>query len=457
MNRTFLDQLIGFIATPYGAIGIAIGALIVFQASRSRATGWFLFSLCCFAASLNKYQDQWIKVPPPLLFPLQQMRNVGRPLAIVLLVAMVILALATQTSWRQKVLPKPIDYLILVQGAIIFKTLLYGSIEFALLSAATFGGIIFMLKRGPGQWLQNDENFHMAARAIAVVGLIFVVVNTYQYAINPDAVTFVHNRFLGTTGNPQHAAVLLAATIPCLMFLIQTSSRWNFAKFMWVVVLIAVMYYLFITGSRTGILMGAISILLFYRNNGGAWLRIVIGLAIFAAVIIPFLEPQALSSSSAVDPTVSSRFSSIDNTRADVWNGMWKGFQENPVFGAPLQGDRMGYGENSWLAAGAGLGLIGFIPMMVMGWESLNLMWKLNQLSQRQSYYFFHCSAVIAGLGSLLLGSIFEAFLLGTITFSLIAFLTYLIMAAYLLEIDRARTHYMRTNADSIDRAGVYQ
>jgi hypothetical protein len=50
--------------------------------------------------------------------------------------------------------------------------------------------------------------------------------------------------------------------------------------------------------------------------------------------------------------------------------------------------------------------------------------------------------------------------LLGNITFSLLAFLTYLLMAAYLLEVDRARTYYARMTASaSIEEqsAGVYQ
>jgi hypothetical protein len=49
---------------------------------------------------------------------------------------------------------------------------------------------------------------------------------------------------------------------------------------------------------------------------------------------------------------------------------------------------------------------------------------------------------VISGLGSCLIGSIFDASLLGNLTFSVLSFLTYLIMAAYLVEVDRARTSY---------------
>jgi hypothetical protein len=459
MKTTFIDQLVNFLATPIGIIGVAMGILLVIQASRSRPVSWLLFSFCCFAASLNKFRDQWTLEPPALVFPLQQMRNVGRPLSIVLLISLVLVALSTRHSWRRSIFIKPIDYLIAVQVVILCKTLLYGSVEFAIVSAITFGGIIFMLKHGPGQWLNNDDNFKLAARSIAIVGLIFITLNAYQYYLNPEAVTFLHGRFLGTTGNPQHAAVLLAATIPCLMFLFQRIPTWNFVKFLWMMVTIGVMYFLFHTGSRTGLLMGAISILLFYRNNGGAWLRLTIALAFIAAIVLPFLDPTNLTSSVGIDTSVSSRYSSFDNTRTDVWNALWRVFTENPIFGAPLYSDRLNYGENSWLSAAANLGLIGFIPMMLMGWESLKVIWQLNLLSQRKPAYFFQASMVIAGLGSMLVGSFFEAFLLGNITFALLAFLNYLLMAGYLLEVDRARTYYARMTASASieEQSGVYQ
>jgi hypothetical protein len=442
MNETFLDRLFSFLATPYGIIGIALGVLMIIKASSSRSMAWFIFSLFCFASSLSKFQDQWIKEPPPLLFPLQQIRDYGRPLAIILLISLVYLALQTQVNWRQKVFPNALKYLIIVQFIFFLKTLLYGNFEIAILSAITFGGIIFMLRMGPGRWLNNDENFNLAVRSVAIAGLIFVVPNTYQYVISPYAVTFSHNRFMGTTGNPQHAAVLLAVTLPCLIFLIQTSRRWSFSKLLWVSTLTAVMYFIVLTGSRTGLLMTTTSILLFYRNNRGAWFRLVLLVFIFIALILPFFDPGTLSSSLGINSSISNRFTSPSNTREGVWSGMWNSLMDNILFGSPLQGGRMGYGENSWLAVGSNLGLVGFIPMIMMGWKSLKLIWQLNKLSNRDSYYFFQTSVVIAGLGSMLVGSFFEAFLMGTITFPQIIFLTYLIMSSYLLEVDRVRSFF---------------
>ncbi len=457
MNKTsFINQLFGFIATPFGIIVIAIGILLLIKAQQDRPTGWLLFSICCFASSLDTFRSKWYPTPP-LVFPLQQLRSFGRPLALVVLMVLIVAALQTRNNWRHWILPPSIKWLMAVQLAIFAKTILYGSQEFAWLSALTFGGVIFALRMGPGRWLQDDENFNLAARSIAIAGAIFIVVNIYQFVLNRSAVTFVGSRFLGTTGNPQSAGLLLASIVPCLMFSIQRARAWSSAKYWWAGILLVTLYFLLLTGSRTGFLMTAVSVLLFYRNNGGAWLRVGLGLAVLAATIGTFLQPDTLASSAGIDSTLSDRFTSTSNSRESVWNEMFNGFLSNMIFGVPLEGGRLGYGENTWLAVAGNLGLIGLVPMIMVGWESIKLMLQLNQLSNRDAHYFFPSSVVIAGLGSILTGACLEASLVGNITFSVLAFLAYLIMGAYLLEVDRVRTYYAMTEAQSIDRGGIYQ
>ncbi len=456
MNKGFIDQLIAFLATPFGLIGVAAGLLMLFRASRDRPTGWLLFSFCCFAASLGTFKSEYIPTLP-LVFPLQQMRAYGRPLAIVLLILLLLLAIQTHKNWRRWILPQAIKYLMFVQFIIFAKTIMYGSQEFAILSAVTFAGVIYMMKMGPGRWIDSDESFYLAVRSIAIVGLIFVVTNGCQYILNASALR-MQGRFMGTTGNPQAAGLVLAMTIPCLMFVIQSSPVWNFAKSSWAIVLAVIVYFLLLTGSRTGLMMGAASILLFYRNNGKAWFKIVAVMLILGILILPFLQPDTFSASSTgIDTSVSDRFSSTANSREGPWSHMWNAFTNNILFGKPLEGDRLGYGESSWLAAGANLGLLGFIPLVMMGLESISLMWQLNNLSNRNSYYFFQSSTVIAGLGGNLVGSFFEAFLLGNITFSLFSLLLYLIMGAYLLEVDKLRTYHARFEAEVVEQPGVYQ
>ena len=441
MSFNFIDKLADIIASPLGVIGTIVASVILYQAKRSRHFAWFLFTMCCFAASLAKFQDQFVTEAPALVFPLQQIRDIGRPLAIIFLCLLLVLGLQKQYGWRRKLIASPIKYLGLVQLVIFFKTLAFGSIAFAFLAVFTFITLILMFRLGPCQWLQDEQNFHMSVWSLAMVGVIFVIANGYQAAINIYPITFIHGRLLGTTGNPLHAAVLLAATVPSFIYLIERQKQCCWIKVSWIIGLVCIMYALFLTGSRTGVIMGVVSILLFYRRRGGAILSFGLLAAIALAVILPLLSQDAFIS--ATDSTdVASRFASTENTRTLVWSAMWRGFMNNVLFGVPLRGDRLGYGENSWLAAGASLGLVGLIPLVMFGVGCIKMMLRLNELSTKKPTYYLQCNTVIAALMSLLVGSIFEAFLLGNLTFSLMALLMYLSLGQYLIELNLIQKKY---------------
>nr|MBD2364684.1 O-antigen ligase family protein [Anabaena minutissima FACHB-250] len=354
MASDFINRLLNLVFSPYGFLGIALSMMLLEKAKTSRRLAWLLFSCCCYAASLAKFTDEWVKEPPALVFPLQQLRDAGRPLTIIILVLILLLGMETKHGWRRVVIPQPINYLIMFQTAIFFKVLLYGDIAFAVLAAMTFGAVVLMFKLGPSRWLQDESNFHLGVWSLAMTGVIFAVACTYQGAVNMHAMTFLQGRFMGTTANAQHAAALLAGTVPCFMFLIESKKKWDWVKAFWLGMLLIIAYFLFLTGSRTGAIMAITSILLFYRNRSGTLLRLVLFASVLLTIIFLFINPDIFNS----NEQVSSRFIEAGNTRENVWNAMWNNFIKNPIFGVPLKGDRLGFGENTWLAAGATTGLI---------------------------------------------------------------------------------------------------
>jgi hypothetical protein len=188
------------------------------------------------------------------------------------------------------------------------------------------------------------------------------------------------------------------------------------------------------TGSRTGTLSAIVAILLFYRYRGGQFLHWVLMFAIILVIIFSFMPNDLglFDLGSSLD-----KLSSQRNSREDVWEAQWRAFMNYPIFGQPFTGDRLRYGENSWLAAGAALGLLGFVPLVLFGLESVKMIRRLDRFAIKCPDYYMHCSVVIAGLVSLLLGSVTEAYLLANITFSLLAILLYQAMGTYLLEFER--------------------
>ncbi|MBE8986214.1 O-antigen ligase family protein [Nostoc sp. LEGE 12450] len=439
MTSDPISKLLDLIFSPYGILAIVIGLFILGKARRSRRLAWLLFSFCCYATSLGKFQDQWITEPPPLVFPLQQVRDMGRPLAIILLASLIILGMQTQNGWRRRIIPQPVYYLIAFQVAVFFKILVYGDIVFALLALITFGAIVLMFKLGPSRWLQDEYNFHLGVWSLAMVGVIFAIACAYQGRFNMYAMTFVQGRFLGTTANAQHAAALLAGTIPCFMFIIESRKKWDWIKAFWIVILLVIVYFLFLTASRTGAMMGISSILFFYRNRAGSLLRLGLVLGVLSGVIFSFISPDTITHNTPA----SNRFISGGNTREGAWAGMWSGFMSSPIFGSPLQGGRLVFGENSWLAAGDTTGLMGFIPIVLMGVGCLKMMFELHKLSNKKSTYFLHSSTVIAGLAGLLVGSFSEAILLGNLSFPVFSLLMYLSLGKYLLDLDNIQNKYL--------------
>ncbi|MCB0214219.1 MAG: O-antigen ligase family protein [Anaerolineae bacterium] len=429
----FLTQLFQVLFTPIGLAGVGVGLILVFIARRSARMAWLLVSLGRFAASLAKFRNEFVLEPPALVFPLQQLREMGRPLTIALLGLLLILAWQRTTKGRGRSMPTPILFLIGVQLAIFLKTVLFGSPSFATLAAATFGAVVVMINWGPSRWIMDEEGFYLAAWSMALVGLIFLAVNLYQAVFDLYAITFVKGRLVGTTGNPQHAATLLAAILPAFIFLIEQPAHHLRSRLLWLSGLALVLGALYMTGSRTGVLMAITTVLFFYRQRVGLLLRIglMAGLAL-GVVIIVFNQNALLVDLSLTN--INDKLLSGTNSRDGIWAILWRNFQAYPLFGAPLRGDRlMGYGESSWLGTAAAVGLVGLIPLLLFGLTALQMMGRLVGIGQKSRMLFLQSSMVISGLASLLFGSVFEAYLLGNLTFPIMALLLYLALGHYVI------------------------
>lgn len=433
MSSNYLDQLLNLIASPVGLVGIVVSLFLFSKGKHDRNTAWLIFSFCAFCASLNFYTDQWILVPPPLVFPLQQIRAAGRPLTIGFLAILILIGLSSNKQGTKIHSPKAIQYLFFVQTIVFFKNFTTGDMGFALLAFITFLAILFMLKISPGYWIQDDENFELAVKALAMVSVIFLTLNFYQSIFDYNAISFTHGRLLGTTGNPQHAGTLLAITVPCYMFLIEKEKSWGLSKGFWIFALGCNLIALYLTGSRTGVLMAVSSILFFYRRKPQASILFLIPIGAMLFFLFSQLSGGAIEGLDVNTTVDRYDINSIanSNTREGVWAAQWDGFTNNLLFGTPLRSDRLGYGENSWLAVAAGLGLMGFIPLIIFGLESFSLVRKVSKIDN--PHYVLHTDTFTSGMASIFVGSFFEGFLLGNLSFPLIAMLTYLYLGNYLL------------------------
>ncbi len=423
---------------------------------------WWLLALFGFVSSLARYQDlEFNVIAPPLEFPLEMLRANGRPLAIALLVILLLLTFFLNTSPRKMTIPRPIIFLWLVQVAILLKTVqggdwLAGSIIFAI-----FSSVVIMHLRGPALWIQDQQSLKKALWAIGLVGVMFVSANFYQATINLRAITFIQGWFHGTTANPHHAGVLMVAVAPSLLALYLLDRGSRLKQLLWFACLILLFIALFRTASRTSFMMFGVVVLCFIRrplkiSNTLFWLGAVILLALFFTFDLSHTLNFA-DYTSFIDPdnTTLNKLIRGQNTREGLFTSMWNTFLNHPLWGVPIRGGRIRFGESSWLGVASVLGLVGLIPMLLFAWSTLSLVFKINSatflktLSTREQIY---SNAVTAGLVAMLVGGFTEAFLLANLNFSLYVTLQYIILGNGLIRlktyrpIDRERIQQLSTS-----------
>ena len=439
-----IGSLIQAITHPLGSLVLLGGVLLALHLRPQQSPWpWVIFALVGFAASLGEFRNEFITNPPPFAFPLQQLRQQGRPLTMALLALLLALGLRTRPGWRQIYFPRPLAPLIAIQVVLLLKVFLQGNLGFTLVATITFFAMIVALLLGPARWLQSEPDFKWAVRSIALVGIFFLLASLYQARIDAAPMMIVHGWFMGITGNPQQAAIFLMATIPCQFFLVMQPRQSNWQRSFWLILIWATFYTLIITGSRMGVLstIGGVLIFITHRSERLKQSFLILGLGI--AVLLIFTDITTLVSI-APDKLLQGT-----NTREGIWLSQWYSFLQHPLFGAPLVGDRLGFGENSWLAIAASTGIVGLIPAFIFAYECLTLILKLSKLGNIHPHYRLHCDTITFGLVILLIGSIAEAYLLGLLTFAVISLMTYLILGQFLLEVSESENPSYQSAPDN--------
>lgn len=416
-----------------GGILAVLVTIYTWQAAiREPIIRWSLLALLMYTASLGIYHDESGIPAPPLIPPFQLLRAYGRPISGLLLAFLltIIIAIAKQP---RKWFPPELNFLLFIQFLAFFKTSTQGDPIIGLSTFAVFIAVLYSFTYGISNWLEKTEDVNWIFYTIGGAVGIFILVCSIQSFFNFYPLFF--KRFLGTTGNPQHAAVLLASGLPVIYLfynLIPQKLKFPF----WILLALA-LYFLFSTRSRTGFLIAIIGLLFMYKNEIFERLIPLSIAGIFVMIVyisgLIYVGGSVENFFSEDTNTYINQQSARGNTREKVWNAQIKSFTHYPIFGKPLRGRKVGYGENSWLAVGAAFGIIGVIPMLFFGLLVIRKIIILDRIRNFHPKLKRHCSAVAGGLSGLLIGAIGEAYLLGTLTFPLMCLILYLVAGEILL------------------------
>jgi hypothetical protein len=251
----------------------------------------------------------------------------------------------------------------------------------------------------------------------------------YQLLINRTSVVRQF-RLFGTTGNPQHTGALLALVLPSLCYMIIRSGQRYIYRVLLGAAAGVLVVMLIWTGSRTGFLMALVGLLLFFRTRVGRFLGVGVLTSIF---VIAAMGIYAESTA-----TFTGMFLRGD-TRSVVWRSMFQHFLENPAFGSI--GETFGVGESSYLALAANMGLAGLFPMAIVFAVVGHQLYRLQRVRKHLGEHVLLADLVTAGPIALAVGSIFEGFLLGILTFSILTLYLHLSLLRFLLDVADAQQH----------------
>lgn len=406
-----LQALLEFLTSPGGITASVIGTIWLILSLKHSWARWMLLGGAMFAASLTKLWDSWSeKEWFPHWGPIEAIVVNGRPLSILLLASLVIVSINRPRKGTSSISPMmfPIHA---IQAAILLKVL-SGAGEIAYIVQAA---IIFVLLGITGaigirHWLAEDKSLVGPAIALTTAAFLFCILGIFELRVNPDAI-FYSGRFIGTTANPQHAAVFLALSLLGPLYLaFVLHKRSVLLACLFSAMAIIVTYLLFLTGSRTGLCMAAILVFFLLRRSVSQ--QKLIGTAIIL-LLIAFIWKYVLSLE--VDVNELNNLASRGDTRSQVWVAQWNTFQKNPLFGAPHMGGQFRSGENSWLGLMSSTGLVGLACLIWLLYQFGTNAVAIYRLKTK-NVSKLDLDFCLAGLLGVFAGSFFEAYLLGIIT-----------------------------------------
>lgn len=421
-SHTWISQLnyaVGILGTPAG-IAVALLVLSMFLASFSRRGRWAVLTVMLYCATYSFNTNRIV----PLISPLEQIRYLSEVLTALFLIFLI----APAAFGRYSHLSSP-----LLWGAVLFWVLevfyslrVTGAVTPAKAGIAVciFTALLLVLAYGLPGWLTSVGDVFVISRCLGMASVLVILGIAAQLLINRSA-ALAGDRLVGTTGNPQYAAMVLSIGAQPLYMLLASRREGPIRRIIWGIFAAAGTTLLMSTGSRTGMLVLIVGLaIMFWRRS----FRFVLMIIVIGFLIMLF---QWLFS---IGGEASARLLNTMDTRSGGWKAYIELFLDHPLLGHVEDLD-FGVVENSYLTVAARTGVVGLsvlgLAMMFIFFSILQLRRTKALVSKDQGYAI---DFVSAGIVSILAGAIFEGILVGTLTFMLLSLYIYLGLLKYLTD-----------------------
>lgn len=197
-------------------------------------------------------------------------------------------------------------------------------------------------------------------RSMAIVNAVWITMCALQFVVDSKNLTLGNQfRFIGLTGNPQHAGALLAFWSVTVLWLL-LNDRARFLRLIYTALLGANFILLAWTGSRTGMGMATIGLAAVMYTRLG---RVILFLPVVS--VMAYFGFKAVLAITGLEVGVD-RLATLEDTRTGAWLTLIQVGMDNPMLGAGTE--EAVRSENSWLYAFAsyGIGMLGFVLLFTL-------------------------------------------------------------------------------------------
>ncbi|MSR42283.1 MAG: hypothetical protein EXS10_10360 [Phycisphaerales bacterium] len=327
--------------------------IIVILALMSRRSLLVMLGFLLFLACIGVARDWRGSIYGSWLLPLQNARNaVFAGLSVLLLIGAIPM-IGNSRVGRVSFVAWMLLAIALFQG---FMRITHEGAEAGLISMvfaiATIVPIMFILPA----IVHRREDLRDYSFVVAVGFILFAGACFVQFAMDPSRLTAgLQDRFIGVAANPQHVAVSAAAGMIFAGWRIWGEPLQRGVP-LWIGVFGLCGIAVLLTGSRTGLAMAAVGVVVLgYRRIGRSILILPVGVLLaFAALKI--------ADTLGIDLPLA-RLTEGGDTRTVAWGQLISDFRSSPIAGVGMGEVEMS--ENSFLYAAATFG-IGMISLMVL-------------------------------------------------------------------------------------------
>lgn len=359
----------------------------------------------------------------PLPSPLVQLERAAELLGIVLLIFLLVPTLLSRSNLLHNPLLGAAVLYWMLEVAYALRNTASFSLGKGIASAGICSMLFFVFAYGLPQWLRSMKDAHGVLRLMTWATAIVMLLTLYAAVVKPASI--VHSgRFMGITGNPQHAAVYFSVMLVPLCYMLSSRRESKATRIVWAAVTGLAVVFLIWTGSRTGFLTALAGIGLFFRARIGRFMGAAIIAAIFAVLFISAF-PNSLGNSE--------RLFSVQDTRSANWKSELNLFVSHPIFGVGTGASPV---ESSYITVASRLGCVGLILLGSMATLIVVSLQKLSRLKRAlgDADDRLLLEAIGAGIGGIAVACLGEGALLGTTTLTVVSLYIFLGILRFLTD-----------------------